>query len=109
MYLLKLLAIALVSIMLTVSVYGICLLLSTAVQSRSRRPEEPGFPYIYVDDDGGARQLDAEERDYLSTEFHPGDGGRPYIKAYYEALTPDGKMRGFLLRRQLPKHIPVNG
>jgi hypothetical protein len=104
MYLLKLLSFLLIGIALTGAVYGLYLLLRLAVKSRPRRPEGPGFPYIYVDDEGGARELDEAEREYLTTEFHPADGGRPYIKPYY-ALTPDGRMGGFLRRRQLPKRI----
>ena len=66
-----------------------------AIVSRPRRRREPGFDYIWVDDDGGARELDAQEREYLSTTFHPADGGRPYIKT------------GYLRRRQLPARLRV--
>ena len=63
--------------------------------------------YVWVEDDGTARELDADEIVYLSTEFHPNDGGRPYIKWRYKALTPDGKIGGYMLRRKLPKGMPV--
>ena len=78
-----------------------------AIKTRSRRREEPGFEYIYVDDDGNARELDADEKEYLNTKFLFGDGARPYIKFRYESLTPDGRLSGYLRRRQLPKRIPV--
>ena len=107
MYFIKLLSFVLIGIALTGTVYGLFLLFRFAIRSRRRRTEERGFPYVYVNDEGGARELDQTEREYLLADFHPGDGGRPYIKDYYESLTPDGKMRGFLLRRQLPKHIAI--
>lgn len=78
-----------------------------AFQMRSRRRREPGFEYIYVEEDGSARELDDDEKDYLNTKFHPADGARPYIKFQYESLTPDGLISGYLRRRQLPKDIPI--
>jgi hypothetical protein len=60
-----------------------------------------------VEDDGGARELNADERGYLSTKFHPADGARPYIKFRYESLTPDGRLSGYLRRHQLPKDVAI--
>ena len=74
---------------------------------RSRRATEAGFRYVYVNLDGSARELTSEEREYLSETFSGGDGGRPYIKFRYESLTPDGRMSGFLERRQLPARIGI--
>lgn len=79
-----------------------------AFRSRRRRPAEDGFPYVFVEEDGGARELTADEREYLETEFHPADGGRPYIKAWYDARTPSGRVAGYLPRRQLPQHVRVS-
>ena len=76
-------------------------------QSRPRRRREPGFPYVFVDDDGNATELDADQQEYLMTKFHPADGARPYIKFRYESRTPDGRLSGYLRRRQLPKRIPI--
>jgi hypothetical protein len=73
-----------------------------------RRRPEPGFEYVWVDDDGSARELDADEEEYLRTPFQGGDGARPYIESHYGALTPDGLMGGYLRRRQLPRRIPIN-
>jgi hypothetical protein len=78
-----------------------------AFVSRPRRRKEPGFDYVWVDDDGEARELDADERAYLSTTFHPADGARPYVKIRYESRTPDGRLSGYLRRRQLPARVPV--
>ena len=78
-----------------------------AIKTRPRRRRELGFEFIYVEDDGNARELDSDEREYLNTEFLPGDGARPYIKFRYESLTPDGRVSGYLRRRQLPKGIPI--
>ena len=75
------------------------------------RPKEQGFEYVYVEVDGTVRELDEEEREYLNTKFHGADGGRPYIKSRYDALTPDKKIWGYLPRRRLPQRIkikPVN-
>jgi|SRR5579862_7036449 len=63
--------------------------------------------FVYVEDDGSARELTATERDYLNTEFQGADGARPYIKYRYASLTPDRRLRGFLLRRKLPRHMDV--
>jgi hypothetical protein len=65
------------------------------------------FPYVYVEDDGGARELDADDQLYLRTSFDPTDGGRPYVKSSYRARTPDGKLRGYLRRDRLPSHVHV--
>jgi hypothetical protein len=77
-------------------------------QTRPRRRREPGFEFIYVKDDGSARELDSDEREYLNTKFDPADGGRPYIKFRYESLTPDGRISGYLRRRQLPRRIQID-
>lgn len=62
---------------------------------KAENPGQYGFPYIYVNNDGTARELNVEEREYLDTKFHPSDGGRPYIKRYCDSKKPDGKMQGF--------------
>jgi hypothetical protein len=78
------------------------------VQMRPRRGREPAeFKYVYVEDDGSARELDTQEREYLTAEFPAGDGGRPYVKLRSESLTPDGRIRGYLRRRQLPKRVAI--
>ena len=74
---------------------------------RSRRHKESGFRYVQVNLDGSARELTAGEQEYLSEKFSGGDGGRPYIKFRYESLTPDGRISGFLERRQLPARIEI--
>ena len=76
-------------------------------QVRPRRKCEPGFKYIYVYDDGSARELRKDEQKYLNTKFEPTDGGRPYIKHRYESRTPDGRLSGYLPRHQLPKRICI--
>ena len=63
--------------------------------------------YVYIDEDGSARELTPDEEIYLSTEFQPGDGAAPYIKGHYKQRNALGSPRGFLARRDLPKHIIV--
>ena len=66
-----------------------------------------GFGYVYVNQDGSARELSPDERDYLQQEFSGADGGRPYVKDLYEARDGWGSLSGFLARGKLPAHIPV--
>ena len=63
--------------------------------------------FIYVNEDGSARALTPDERDYLNTKFYPTDGNRPYVKSRYDQRTPDGRISGFLLKKRLPRRIPV--
>jgi len=63
--------------------------------------------FVYVNQDGTARELSLDERDYLATEFSPGDGGRPYIKGTYNDRDGWGSISGFLLRRRLASSITV--
>lgn len=77
------------------------------VQLPTRRWRESAFDYVYVDDDGNARALNAEEEEQLTTAFLPDDEAQPYIKPQYESLNSDGQMRGYLRRRQLPDGVLV--
>lgn len=63
--------------------------------------------YVYIDDDGSARELTPDEEVYLATEFELGDGAAPYVKLSYNYRTPDGRLRGYLARRDLPPGVPV--
>ncbi len=63
--------------------------------------------YVYIEDDGTARELEADEIEYLSTTFHGADGARPYIKSSYEQRTPDNRPVGYLLRSKLPDGVEV--
>lgn len=98
----------LVLLVIVLIIVGIVwLLVWYLIQTRPRRKREPRFEFIYVEEDGSARELDDDEKVYLKTEFYGGDGNRPYIKLRYESLTPDGKILGYLPRRQLPKNIEI--
>lgn len=70
-------------------------------------PPDAPFPYVYVERDGGVRELDARERDYLREPFLPADGGRPSVKWRYGERTPDGSLHGFLLRTRVPRRMPI--
>ena len=73
----------------------------------ARRPDEPGFRFVFVNDDGSVRELDADERAYLDADHHPADGGRPYVKLRYASRTPDGRLGGYLERRRVPPRISI--
>ena len=67
--------------------------------------------FVYVNQDGSVRELSPDEREYLSQDFHPGDGGRPYIKTSYESQDGWGSISGFLPRKRIPRQVmvePVN-
>lgn len=68
--------------------------------------EDPAL-YVFVENDGSARELTPDEKEFLATGFLPGDSGRPYIKGYYRQRTPFGHLSGFLARSDLPKRIVV--
>lgn len=74
---------------------------------RSRRSPEAGFRYVFVNDDGTVRELSISEQEYLTIEFSPGDGARPYIKPHFEALDGWKSIQGFIERRQVPANIPI--
>jgi len=59
------------------------------------------YPYVYVNNDGTARELHPEERRYLETRFHPADGARPYIKSSFEARDGWGDLQGYCPRSKL--------
>ncbi|HJZ79662.1 MAG TPA: hypothetical protein VKD91_04935 [Pyrinomonadaceae bacterium] len=72
-----------------------------------RKWRDSAFDYVYVDDDGNVRELNAAEEEFVSTAIFPNDDADRYIKSGYEALTADGRLAGYLQRRQLPREIPV--
>ncbi|WP_422091608.1 hypothetical protein [Tenacibaculum ovolyticum] len=71
------------------------------------RPQENGFEYVHVNDDGTVRELYNDEVEYLNEEFHPTDGARPYIKSRYKSLTPDKRMSGIIQRNRVPKKVEI--
>ncbi|HYW11875.1 MAG TPA: hypothetical protein VE871_07960 [Longimicrobium sp.] len=78
-----------------------------ALRLRRRRPADGGFRYVYVEANGAARELSADEQAYLQTEFPPTDGGRPYIKTWYGSRTPGQGIAGYLRRDRLPPDIRI--
>jgi hypothetical protein len=77
-----------------------------AVVSATEAAQDP-YPYTYVNDDGAARELHAEERQYLEQPFIPFDGGRPYVKGTFDARDGWGSVKGFLHRSKLPDGLFV--
>jgi hypothetical protein len=76
---------------------------------RPKGPRAVHFKYVWIDDDGSAREVTPDEFQYLNTKFEPFDGARPYIKATYEERTPNGRICGFLPRKVVPRHIEIRG
>jgi hypothetical protein len=62
---------------------------------------------VYVDEDGSVRELTASEQTYVTTEFSPLDGARPYIKLNYLDRTARG-LQGFLLRGAVPDGMSIH-
>lgn len=77
-----------------------------AIVEKGRSGLEP-YPYVYVNVDGGARELHTDECDYLETPFSPVDGARPYVKSSYSQKNGWGEISGFLKRSELPSEIVI--
>ena len=77
-----------------------------AVVDRDQASVDP-YPFLYVNADGSVRELHPGERNYLETPFHPGDGGRPYVKGSYSQKNGWGEIAGFLKRSKLPHGTPI--
>ena len=71
------------------------------------RWRETTFDYVYIDDDGNARELNATEQESVMTALFPNEDADQFIKSRYESLTRDGRLCGYLRRRQLPHGVPV--
>jgi hypothetical protein len=72
------------------------------IQLRTKEWRESSFDYVYIDDEGTARELQPEEEEKFSSLFFLGDEADFYIKPHYEALNPGGRLSGYLKRHQLP-------
>jgi hypothetical protein len=72
-----------------------------------RKWRASAFDYVYVDDNGNVRELDAAEEEFVTTAVFPDGDADRYIKFRYDSLTSDGRLAGYLRRRQLPRQIPV--
>ena len=91
-------------------IFGILLAIGIIFYLKYRiplRPNESGFEYVYVNEDGTVNELNEEDIKYLKTEFSPADSARPYIKGFYKQLTPDKKISGFISRKRVPKRIEI--
>lgn len=72
-----------------------------------RRWRETTFDYVYIDNEGNARELNATEQESVMTALFPNEDADQFIKSRYESLTRDGRLCGYLRRRQLPHGVPV--
>jgi hypothetical protein len=67
----------------------------------------PEYPYVFVTEDGAVHELDADDRSYLETPFHPCDGARPFTKSKYADRNGWGNLRGYCPRAVIPSDIPI--
>ena len=74
------------------------------IVSEEEAGQEP-YPWVYVEEDGSARELSAAEREYLEEPFLPYDSGRPYVKRNYGQRDGYGRMCGFCARKSLPRKV----
>jgi len=65
------------------------------------------YPFVFVNEDGSAREVTILEKLFLQTKFSGGDGARPYIKTKYSEKDGSGKISGFCYRRVLPGNIEI--
>ena len=72
-----------------------------------RKGRDAVFDYVYVDESGNARELTADEEEFLSTAVFPSDDADRFIKSDYLELTEDGRVAGYIQRRRLPRGIRV--
>ncbi len=87
---------------------GILVILKFAWSNRRLRPPEEGFRYIYINQDGRARELTDDERVHLETKFEVGDGNRPYVKSNYKSRDGWGSLSGYLDRRKVPPAVQIS-
>jgi hypothetical protein len=76
-----------------------------------RRRNQTGFPLVYVNLNGSARELSEREKEHVSQKFIFGDDARPWIKPTYRSRDGWGNLLGCVERRRLPSRIashPVN-
>lgn len=65
------------------------------------------YPYVYVNEDGSARELHVSERTILETPYSPLDSGQPYIKNSYEQKDGRKKLCGYCPRVKIPSTIHI--
>jgi hypothetical protein len=76
------------------------------VVSQQAAKQHP-YPYVFVHDDGTARELRPDEKTYLEEPFLPLDGGRPAIKETYTSKNGWGSIRGFCRRSLIPEELEI--
>jgi hypothetical protein len=76
------------------------------IVSESDAKQKP-YPYVWVDVQGGVRELSENERAFLETPFSAGDGGRPAVKSSYRSKNGWGNYSGFCKRSYIPEDIDI--
>jgi hypothetical protein len=81
---------------------------STVTQPpRGSSGQKPSEVLIWINEDGSARELTEAERTYVDTDYSPFDGARPYVKSAYAQRDGWGRLRGYLLRNELPENLSI--
>jgi hypothetical protein len=96
-----------VAILVLVFAFGIVYGLWRLVEIPLRRWRESAFDYVYIDDTGAAHELSPEEEEFVTSAIFPDEDADQYLKSHYNSLTTDGRVSGYLKRRQLPQQISV--
>ena len=65
------------------------------------------YPYVFVAESGSVHELSDDDKAYLEQEFHPTDGGRPYVKTSYSARDVSGNLSGFCHHSEIPNDVVV--
>ena len=69
---------------------------------------EPGFEFVYMNQDGSVRELSPAEQTYLSKEISGGDSGRRYVKSRCKSRDGWGSLSGFIERSKVPAQIKIS-
>lgn len=85
----------------------VLLIVGLMQRPHSLRSIEPGFKFVYMNQDGSVRELSPSEQAYISQEFSGADSGRPYIKDSHDSRDGWDSLSGFIERRKVPPRIRV--
>jgi len=71
------------------------------------RKKEPGYDFVFVENDGTVRELNFAEVEFLERPFITDNPARPKIKRRYDEKNENGGLAGFIKRTRVPKQINI--